>query len=67
MVNVLLPLMAKMADQSREKQMVQNIQDDILIVLNIMSYNMQVCKATMENCGLPTKTTKDVKKPDSTF
>ena len=59
-VNVLFPWMAKMADRSMEKEMVQRIQGNIWL-LNVMMYNTmskQVGKATIENSGLPTKTTK---------
>ena len=38
-----------------------------LTVLNVMSYSKQVGKATIENGGLPTKTTKGVKEADSTL
>ena len=58
-VNVLLSWIAKIAHRSREKEMVQHIQDNIwLYWLNVMMYSKQIGKATIENSGLPTKTTK---------
>ena len=59
-VNVLLPRMAKMADRSRENEMVQHIQD------NIWLYSKQVGKVTIETVDFLTKTTK-VKEADSTL
>ena len=56
-VNVLLPWMAKMVDRSRERDGTAH-PGQHLTVLNVMLYSKQVGNATIENVGLPTKTTE---------
>ena len=55
----LLPQITKMADRSRENEMVNHIHaEQHLTVLCVMTYSKQVSKVTMEYGGLPTKITK---------